>query len=193
MPPGIEHGSVSRSGFVNISIGGDFSHLFMFSSPFSITDSSDGEALTLAQLVLKNRYGSEEYLLALCTAFAKLILKNIECVSPINQKISDIIAKIERNYAEATFNVTNLLKESGYAEDYIRAEFKKRIGKTPVEMLTKIRIENAKNLLEIYSQTMSIGQIAVACGFDDPTYFSKKFKSLCGVSPNEYRKNNAKM
>ena len=191
VPPGIMHGSVSENGFANISVGGDFSGLFMFSSVVRLSDGSDGQAKTLAELIVKNRHGGKEYLSALCVAYATFLLQRTECETPIDQKISSVIAEMEKRYADKNFSVTETLKKSGYAEDYIRAEFKKRSGRTPVGMLRWIRIERAKSLLEIYAGSRSIAEIADACGFDDVTYFSKKFKEACGISPDGYRKKHA--
>ena len=37
------------------------------------------------------------------------------------------------------------------------------------------------------SSDMSIGEIAYACGFNDPKYFSRCFKQSTGKSPSEYK------
>ena len=49
------------------------------------------------------------------------------------------------------------------------------------------RITRAKLLLE--KTDLSIGDIQTQCGFESPSYFSKVFKDVEGMSPTEYRKN----
>jgi two-component system response regulator YesN len=49
------------------------------------------------------------------------------------------------------------------------------------------RIREARNLLE--KRGGSIKEIANAVGIEDPLYFSKVFKQMCGRTPTEYMKN----
>ncbi|MBQ8146607.1 MAG: AraC family transcriptional regulator [Clostridia bacterium] len=65
--------------------------------------------------------------------------------------------------------------------------FKKVTGKTPNEFLTVIRIEHACFLMDIYHSKLSLAKISEQCGYLDYIYFSKKFKSIMGVSPRKYR------
>ena len=50
----------------------------------------------------------------------------------------------------------------------------------------KVRLQKAAELLRI--STVPMNEIAEMLGFDDPLYFSKKFKAYYGCSPSEYRK-----
>ena len=80
-----------------------------------------------------------------------------------------------------------LLHKSGYAEDYIRSEFKKHTGYSPVDFLAKVRIDYAKKLLDIYGENLPVSRIAELCGFRDAVYFSRRFKQFSGISPAQYR------
>ena len=40
---------------------------------------------------------------------------------------------------------------------------------------------------DIYQDNLSLSEIAEKCGYLDYVYFSKKFKSVMGLSPREYR------
>ena len=59
-------------------------------------------------------------------------------------------------------------------------------GKTPLEYLTGIRLDNAKNKLQ-YSKD-SIFEIAITSGFDNTAYFSNVFRKHIRVSPTQFRK-----
>ncbi len=63
---------------------------------------------------------------------------------------------------------------------------KKRTNLSPKELLTQVRLENAKDLL-LYSPS-SITEIALSSGFHDSSSFSKKFRKYVKMSPSEYRK-----
>ena len=58
-------------------------------------------------------------------------------------------------------------------------------GVPPGQYLQQFRIGKARELL--ISSTLSVGEIAVRCGFDDLFYFSNLFRRLTGVSPRGYR------
>ena len=66
--------------------------------------------------------------------------------------------------------------------------FKKSTRKTPIEYLIFTRINLGKLLLK--DTTLSIGEIAEKCGFENMYYFSNCFKSITKVSPSAYRRSN---
>ncbi|OIJ17475.1 AraC family transcriptional regulator [Anaerobacillus alkalilacustris] len=74
--------------------------------------------------------------------------------------------------------------------DYINREFKKVTGHTITRYINKVRIIQAKELLE--ATNMDIGEIGYLTGFNDPYYFSKVFKMYEGISPLQYYKQNSK-
>ncbi|WP_338749403.1 response regulator [Bacillus sp. FJAT-52991] len=63
--------------------------------------------------------------------------------------------------------------------------FKNQLGITFVDALTKIRIKQAKGLLE--NKELSIQFISDQVGFSSPDYFSSTFRKLEGVSPSQFR------
>ena len=188
IPPKTEHGSVSKNGFKNISVGGDFSHVFMFNKPVLITDNDSFEGETLARLIYSARH-KDGYLQSLCNAYALFLMQNFDCESMLSSTVKKVVEEIENNFCDARLQVANLLVDSGYVEDYVRAEFKKITGYTPIKFLNKLRIERAVSLLEIYSDTITISEIAERVGFNDVSYFTKLFKKTVGVSPTDYRLN----
>ncbi|MBB6733985.1 response regulator [Cohnella zeiphila] len=76
---------------------------------------------------------------------------------------------------------------SGYvhlSKNYFANLFKKEMGESFLECLTRIRIEKAKELLKRELKATDVGSLV---GIQDPKYFSKVFKKITGVSPSEYR------
>jgi len=126
-------------------------------------------------------------LVVLCTAFIHLILQYISAADHLSASVHHMISEIENNFYDHNINLRHLLQKSGYAEDYIRAHFKKVTGKTPNSFLTDIRIKHAAFFIDIYANTLSLQQIAEQCGYTDYVYFSKTLKSILGVSPKEYK------
>ena len=64
-------------------------------------------------------------------------------------------------------------------------EFKAAFDVTFVEYLANHRMMQAKRLLA--NPTMPVADVAVAVGFNDPSYFTRVFRKQEGVSPSEYR------
>lgn len=190
VPPEIRHGSVSEKGFKNISVQGDFDRYFDFDYVISISDNEHSEGTALAELIYENRYGSTAYLEALCTSYIYFLTQRFKAESPILLAVNKISYEISENAFDSAISLSRILRKSGYSEDYIRAKFKRIIGKTPTEFLTEIRIKHALFLIDVYKNSLSLSEIAEKCGYLDYVYFSKKFKQVVGVSPQAY-KNNA--
>lgn len=72
-----------------------------------------------------------------------------------------------------------------YNQCYFCRTFKKNFGRSFSSYLNFYRISKARSLLE--NDEKSITDIALECGFNTPSYFSKCFKSELGILPSEYR------
>lgn len=69
---------------------------------------------------------------------------------------------------------------------YLRNIFHQYNGLSPQQYLISLRIERAKELLQIGS--FSVSSIAHSVGFSDVLVFSKFFKTHTGASPSDYKK-----
>lgn len=63
---------------------------------------------------------------------------------------------------------------------------KSSMGIAPGEFLSKARIRKASILL-VKQRNLPISEVAYRCGFNDPRYFARCFKSETDMSPSEYR------
>ena len=64
--------------------------------------------------------------------------------------------------------------------------FKRHTGKTYIQFLNELRIENACNLLK--NNIATIEQICYDVGFKNVSNFTRHFKKLRGTTPSNYRK-----
>lgn len=71
-------------------------------------------------------------------------------------------------------------------EKYIGRIFRRETGKSFHQYLNQIRLRHAQSLLE--ETNFSILEIALACGFQNVTYFNRIFKQKLGKTPSAYRK-----
>lgn len=69
--------------------------------------------------------------------------------------------------------------------------FKQRTNKTYVNFLLDIRIGHACKLL-VKKTDLNIAEISDQSGFNNLTNFNRKFKSIKGITPSEYRKKGLK-
>lgn len=108
--------------------------------------------------------------------------------SPVVELVRSEIAK---GVSDCSFSIQDCLKKLPLNYDYIRKLFKKETGVTPSEYLLKERMTLAQQLLSSgisnrFSE-YSVSQIAEACGYSEPLYFSRVFKKYFGVAPSEYK------
>lgn len=102
------------------------------------------------------------------------------------EKINIAIQYIREHYK----NDLNMAVVSNYISmnySLFSLSFKQYTGMNFVNYLKKIRVDEAKRLLEETDEKI-IG-ISQMVGYENEKHFMKIFKSVCGVSPSEYRKN----
>jgi len=186
IPPDTVHHSAFEEKLSRIYISGDFHHIFNFPAPVVISDNPEHEGLLLAEMIYRNRYGNPEYLSALIDAFAHFLIQSLNMDDEVSLAVKDIVHEITAGFHDSHLDLAGLLKKSGYAEDYIRSQFKRITGKTPTEFLTKIRISHACFLIDSYKHSLTLSEIADSCGYTDYAYFSRRFKQFTGMSPREY-------
>ena len=104
----------------------------------------------------------------------------------IPKRIRRALEEINRHYDDPELSVENLARQAGVSAVYFRREFASCIGMSPIEYLTKVRMENAKALLG--TALYSVTEVAIRCGFESISYFSQCFKKQFGVSPSQLRK-----
>lgn len=103
----------------------------------------------------------------------------------IDRQIEQAIRFMSLHYTQPV-SIDQLSRTLGYHRTHLSRMFKRTTGLSPKQYLMQIRLERAQTLLS--DTSMPIDQVASAVGFNDPLYFSKKFKDWAGTSPSTYRK-----
>lgn len=98
--------------------------------------------------------------------------------------ISKLLIYIDADLT-ADLSLSALAKLLNVNSSYLSALFKKELGSTLTEHVSKRRVTYAKFLLETTS--LQIQTIAQHCGIPDVNYFTRTFKRYTGVTPKEYR------
>lgn len=188
IPPEHSHATTSKAGFRLFALRAEFGSFFAISEPLMTCDVAEREAEALIKMIYRNRTDQGEYFSSILASLANFILKHSQPADELTRAVRKAAIDLAENFYIPNISPATILKESGYSEDYIRAQFKKIYEKTPGEFLTELRIEHAKHLIHVYGSALPLLEIAERCGFADYTYFSQKFKEVVGQSPRHYRK-----
>ena len=90
---------------------------------------------------------------------------------------------IEEHYKNGS--LSELAEIMGYDVYWLSREIKKRTGKTYKELLQSRRMRQAAYLLK--NSRLPVADIIESVGYDNTSYFFRKFKECYGVSPKMYR------
>lgn len=103
-----------------------------------------------------------------------------------NHLFSNIVAFISEHYSDFNLTIKTIASFADISETQLRRIFKTQINTTPIQYVTFIRLEYAKQML--LNSNYSIEEISRSVGITDSYYFSRLFKKEMGISPSAYRK-----
>lgn len=89
------------------------------------------------------------------------------------------------HYSEAD-PVMEMIRQSGLTRRTFGRRFHAATGYAPLDYVQRVRIEEAKQLLETGDRTVE--QIAAQVGYSDPVSFRRLFKRMVGETPAAYRR-----
>ena len=95
-----------------------------------------------------------------------------------------IVRYIQDNAASVT--LVSLAENLHYSPEHTSRLIKRATGRTFTQLLTSIRIENSKQLLR--DTSLTVLDIALQIGYESSDHFIRTFHKVCGMTPNEYRR-----
>jgi transcriptional regulator GlxA family with amidase domain len=117
-------------------------------------------------------------------SYTSSFLKN----SPQNYHDDENIIEIQEwmhNCYNDEITLDILAKKFDISVRSLNRRFKHATGKSPMQYLQQIRMENACELLK--TSNLSISEVAYDVGYPDNSYFSSQFRKAMSVTPKEYR------
>lgn len=102
--------------------------------------------------------------------------------------VMEMLKYIHLHYTE-NLSLTQLSGLLDRNPSYLSSIFKRHVGQSFVAYLHALRIGRAASL--ILTTQMTISEIALEVGFDNFRTFSKVFKEMKGVSPQDFRRRSA--
>lgn len=122
----------------------------------------------------------------LCTLLSRLYLSYDTGQNDNIFKLASAIAYIEKNFC-SEISISGLAKLSGYSTRQLNRLFNSAFSKTPRVYINDLKLQKSRQLLK--NTNMTMGEIALNCGFPDQNYFSRLFKKHIGMTPSQYRSN----
>ncbi|MBP5704804.1 MAG: response regulator, partial [Paludibacteraceae bacterium] len=119
------------------------------------------------------------------TALTKTLEGEEESTDKINPLLEKIILLVKENYTNPLYSLTEFTQDLGMSKSTLCRRLKAITDKTAMEILTEYRLNMAKNMLA--DGNISVSDVAYAVGFNDPLYFSRRFKQFFGYSPKSAR------
>lgn len=115
--------------------------------------------------------------------WAKLAAFKDEWVT-MDDRVRAAINHLATHYREP-FRLEELARHCGISVSRLAHLFKAQTGNSPQRFLEQHRMQVASRLLRLTESP--IKEIAVDVGYDDPFYFSNRFRRFSGKSPNQFR------
>jgi len=128
---------------------------------------------------------STAYLLQLLAMVSRI--KNETKIQKNNPKYEVLQKAVEHmhRYYYKKWSIREFAKLCNLSEYHFIHLFKEFTGLPPIQYLTSIRMDKAKELL--LNSSLSIYEISYILGYNNPLYFSRLFKKVTGISPSSYR------
>ena len=161
-----------------------FASAFAVEHAFFVRD----DLLALASLFRRGELYTDELCASLLKCIILKIANHFSSSSMENKTVRQIIDFINENHSERLDNHT-IAARFGYHPYYVSSMFKSNTGKTLHQYVLESRLRYGCELL--LNTDMSVGEIALACGFHNANHFSVKFKDRYGESPSDWRRINS--
>ena len=154
------------------------------------------EILTIIKYLFRESVSTESFATEVFLSYLQIlyshILRNCDTSygnNPLELRgkltmLPSILLHLQRVYK--TITLVELSQHFSYAPAYISRLIKKETGKNFNEIITGLKMGEAKQLLE-YTE-LSIAVIATQVGYNSADHFTHSFKKEVGVTPRDYRK-----
>ena len=95
------------------------------------------------------------------------------------RRLLDAASFIQRSFRRRP-TLVEIGKAIGLSPFHLQRTFKRHFGESPLQMVTRLQIDLAKELLR---QGVPIKEVAGRCGFSQQSHFTHRFKIATGTPP----------
>jgi AraC-like DNA-binding protein len=134
---------------------------------------------------LRDAHSTQELMTVLKRIFNEIQHWSDKNMVPTSTIISNVLAYVQNNFASSDISIGNIADQFNVSISYISRQFKHSYGMGLLDYIHKLRINEAKKLLE--DKALTIKEIAFRVGYINSLTMSRSFKRYEGVLPSEYR------
>ena len=129
---------------------------------------------------------SAAYFECLARLCEEWIAQEVKLVLPVSEDPKTSAIMTYTGERLATVSLLAVCRALGMSARSLRRHFLKEVGMTWEEYRQRLRICQALDLLE--QTTRRIGDIAAVIGYENQAAFARTFRSVVGMTPSEYRR-----
>ncbi len=102
-------------------------------------------------------------------------------------RLHEIVTDISRHFSDPAISPDAVARRLGISARYIH-DLLHETGITLSERVLELRLQKARALLsDARNDRLKVSDIALACGFNEVSYFNRRFRARFGASPTQYR------
>ncbi|WP_407271220.1 helix-turn-helix domain-containing protein [Radiobacillus sp. PE A8.2] len=120
--------------------------------------------------------------------FLMEVFRSIYNTNPAKSEWPEPVSKavdFMQTYYTEPISLDDIVTASGKSKFHFTRLFHQTTNATPLQYVTKIRLNKAIELLK--NQELTIEEVAIKVGYANGNYFSKVFRSYLGIAPGKFR------
>ena len=118
-----------------------------------------------------------------------LVIRQSTDVTAVSDPHVQQAARLIRDHRSAAIGIEQLLAQVPVSRSALFRRFKEKLGRSPKQELTRVRLERAKELLR--NSNLSVAAVAERVFYTEAKHFIVMFRRATGVTPLRYRKQSA--
>lgn len=112
------------------------------------------------------------------------LIADAETKNRVPPSFLEAISYIHTHFRDNSLSADRICHHAGISQTQLRLLFQKHYGKTPLEYITALRLEQARNLI---AGGAGVETAALDSGFRDPKYFARTVKKHFGCTPRDWK------
>ncbi|APD06295.1 msm operon regulatory protein [Flavobacteriaceae bacterium UJ101] len=161
---------------------------------YTLTSEQINTTNYLTQVMYKEYMNSEKYAREMIMGYLDVLLHIFNRILSLNTNETVLTShdRIATLFEQEIFkdgvklaSIANYASRLHISPNYLSESVKRSTGKNAKQILLNHKMIMAKSLLQ--QRKKSISEIAFEMGFSEPTNFTKFFKQMTGLTPNQFR------
>jgi AraC-like DNA-binding protein len=151
--------------------GNYFEDVFRLANRFSFV-SQHGE-ITLSSKVMQLYNGDIDS-----------VADSLKVVNHHDEKFLNRLMDCAEKFWDSDISIAAFAEELGMSKSQLTRKLQTLANLSPNDFLKELRLRNSIRLIE--DKNMNVGEVTMATGFSNPSYFTKCFRKRFGMAPSEF-------